>query len=182
MIKQLKSWDNVCMNNRAWHEKKALEQTNRRRISKEEAQSRYDAAMANPDSNLRVQLIRRGVKGRPDNKSHQQKILDLEDKVKRLENIIKSLQGNQGKVNFYDTEEWRKLRYEALKRSNGRCQLCGNGREQGAILQVDHIKPRSKHPELEHDPSNLQVLCKPCNLGKSNRDSVDWRLRVIGGK
>jgi 5-methylcytosine-specific restriction endonuclease McrA len=24
---------------------------------------------------------------------------------------------------------------------------------------------------------NLQVLCEPCNLGKSNRDETDWRSK-----
>lgn len=26
------------------------------------------------------------------------------------------------------------------------------------------------------DKNNLQVLCEDCNLGKSNGDSIDWRL------
>ena len=43
-------------------------------------------------------------------------------------------------------------------------------------LHVDHIKPRSKHPELELDINNLQILCKDCNLGKSNTDSIDYRF------
>lgn len=72
---------------------------------------------------------------------------------------------------FYDTREWLDARYDALKRSTGKCELCG--REDR--LHVDHIKPRSKYPELELEPSNLQVLCDMCNLGKSNRDESDWR-------
>jgi hypothetical protein len=75
---------------------------------------------------------------------------------------------------FYSSQSWRKARYEALKNCNGRCTLCGTPPGQYA-LHVDHIKPRSQRPDLALDQSNLQVLCRDCNLGKSNADSVDWR-------
>ena len=43
------------------------------------------------------------------------------------------------------------------------------------MLEVDHIKPRSTHPELALDFDNLQVLCHDCNQGKGNRDDFAWR-------
>lgn len=75
---------------------------------------------------------------------------------------------------FYSSQSWRKARYQALKNCHGRCTLCGQppGRYS---LHVDHIKPRSLYPMLALDPANLQVLCRDCNLGKSNTDSIDWR-------
>jgi len=76
---------------------------------------------------------------------------------------------------FYETDAWRDLRYRALARSNGQCELCGSSKRSGAILHVDHIKPRSRFPELELSLGNLQVLCADCNLGKSNRCTRDWR-------
>lgn len=77
---------------------------------------------------------------------------------------------------FYDTDEWRAVRFEALRLSDGRCCLCGRSkRDHGVVLHVDHIKPRSKFPELALTLANLQVLCEDCNLGKSNRDDTDWR-------
>jgi hypothetical protein len=77
---------------------------------------------------------------------------------------------------FYSSEQWRAIRFEALKAGNGCCCLCGrSNREHGVILHVDHIKPRSKFPELALTLSNLQVMCEDCNLGKSNRDDTDWR-------
>ena len=88
------------------------------------------------------------------------------------------------RASFYDSPAWQRLRYEALKRSNGKCELCGSGKSQGSVLHVDHIKPRSRFPHLELELSNLQVLCKPCNMGKGARDDTDWRdkrLRVVGG-
>ncbi len=75
---------------------------------------------------------------------------------------------------FYSSMAWRDVRYKALRASNGRCALCGTpGAE--TQLHVDHIQPRSLFPYLALELSNLQVLCKECNAGKSNHDCVDWR-------
>ena len=69
-------------------------------------------------------------------------------------------------------------RYEALKRAGKRCELCGvadgdYGYKERLPLHVDHIVPRSKGGGNALD--NLQVLCRACNLGKSNRDNTDFR-------
>lgn len=76
---------------------------------------------------------------------------------------------------FYTSPAWRKVRYEALQASDGKCQLCGRGKHDGIILHVDHVQPRSRFPKLALELSNLQVLCEDCNMGKSNRSSDDWR-------
>jgi hypothetical protein len=80
---------------------------------------------------------------------------------------------------FYESREWRELRYRVFKEHGGKCGLCGRTAKDGAVLHVDHIKPRSKHPELELVFENLQILCEDCNLGKSNRDDSDWRKNKI---
>lgn len=76
---------------------------------------------------------------------------------------------------FYSSREWLELRFRALRWYGFACLACGSSREDGAELHVDHIKPRSKHPELSLIFSNLQVLCKECNLGKSNKYDDDLR-------
>jgi hypothetical protein len=73
---------------------------------------------------------------------------------------------------FYTQPAWLKLRYEAFKINGRACQVC---RSTEVKLHVDHIKPRSKYPELALDINNLQILCEPCNLGKGNWDETDWR-------
>lgn len=73
---------------------------------------------------------------------------------------------------FYDTAEWQTLRYKALKMYGKTCHCCGATNTE---IHVDHIKPRSKYPHLELDLNNLQILCRACNLGKGNTDSIDWR-------
>ncbi|MEE7491114.1 HNH endonuclease signature motif containing protein [Methylobacterium oryzae] len=76
---------------------------------------------------------------------------------------------------FYDCEAWRVVRYQALRRSRGVCECCGAGPSPGRPLHVDHVRPRSRRPDLALTLSNLQVLCADCNLGKGNTDEIDWR-------
>ncbi|KGJ91091.1 HNH endonuclease [Thalassotalea sp. ND16A] len=79
------------------------------------------------------------------------------------------------KLNFYQTRAWLELRVEALSILPAKCCLCGATKESGAQLHVDHIKPRSTHPHLQLELNNLQILCQPCNIGKSNKFNEDWR-------
>ena len=83
---------------------------------------------------------------------------------------------------FYKSHEWAKLRYEVLKESNGRCELCGRSAQDGAKVVVDHIKPKHKYPKLAFKKSNLQVLCSTCNWGKYGHDESDWRTHSEYGK
>jgi len=85
------------------------------------------------------------------------------------------LYSRENAIKLYKSEEWRSLRYEVLKEQGGVCQLCGRSKKHGVVLHVDHIKPLSKNWELRLTKSNLQVLCEDCNLGKSNKDCIDWR-------
>lgn len=77
---------------------------------------------------------------------------------------------------FYMSKEWRSLRYKALRKYSAKCMCCGRSKKlHGVVIHVDHIKPRSKYPELALVFDNLQVLCEDCNIGKSNKDETDWR-------
>lgn len=74
---------------------------------------------------------------------------------------------------FYTTQEWRELRYEALKKCGRKCQSCGRTPPY-VILHVDHIKPKSLYPELCLTLENLQIMCEDCNLGKGASDQINW--------
>lgn len=76
------------------------------------------------------------------------------------------------RVGFYESPLWQALRYKIIKKYERKCMVCFRT---GIELHVDHIKPISKFPELALEPENLQVLCRDCNLGKSNTDCIDWR-------
>jgi len=79
---------------------------------------------------------------------------------------------------FYNSLEWKELRYEVLRENAGSCVCCGARASDGVRIHVDHIKPRSKYPELQLDKGNLQVLCEDCNFGKSNYYADDWRVKM----
>jgi 5-methylcytosine-specific restriction endonuclease McrA len=76
---------------------------------------------------------------------------------------------------FLSTYEWRRVRMMALKKYGPRCQCCGATPADGAVMNVDHIKPRKLFPDLALDINNLQILCHDCNHGKGNWDKTDWR-------
>ncbi len=76
---------------------------------------------------------------------------------------------------FLSSFEWRSLRMMALKQHGATCQCCGASPKTGAVMHVDHIKPRKLFPQLALDLNNLQVLCGECNHGKGNWDQTDWR-------
>jgi len=73
---------------------------------------------------------------------------------------------------FYDSAEWQTLRRKVLRTYGVKCMKCGVEKTE---MHVDHIKPRSKHIELELDFNNLQVLCKACNKSKGNSNEIDYR-------
>lgn len=81
-------------------------------------------------------------------------------------------------LDFYDSREWLELRYRVLVKTGGTCRACGCRGTPDNPIQVDHIKPRSKFPALALVEANLQVLCKRCNRGKSNKDETDWRWKA----
>lgn len=73
-------------------------------------------------------------------------------------------------------EKWQSLRYEVLREQGKKCACCETLK---GPFHVDHIKPKSKFPELTFIKANLQVLCEDCNLGKSYKWADDWRSSQI---
>lgn len=76
---------------------------------------------------------------------------------------------DESQVRFYE-RRIKQMPLKVLKRDR-KCLLCGNGPDD-APLEVDHIVPQSKGGS--NDITNLQVLCRPCNQGKSNQDDTDF--------
>ena len=62
----------------------------------------------------------------------------------------------------------KRMRYAVLERDNFRCVACGKSpkTDESVILHIDHILPKSKGGLSVI--TNLQTLCRDCNLGKSN--------------
>ena len=71
---------------------------------------------------------------------------------------------------FYQTPQWKALRKQIRahwKRTGQGCAVCGQRIRWDQKPIVDHIKNRRQHPELAHDPRNLQVVCHACNTRKA---------------
>ena len=98
-------------------------------------------------------------------------IEDLTNQTKLGEIRIKSIKVNlvynkQSNPKRKRTHIPRGLRHEVFKRDNYTCCECGATKEDGVTLHIDHIIPVSKGGTDEL--SNLQTLCKACNLNKSD--------------
>ena len=77
------------------------------------------------------------------------------------------------------------LRFRLIDAAEGRCQACGAPGFHDQ-LDVDHVVPRSyaRNGQVRtasgekvpvDDERNLQVLCVPCNRGKADRSTTDFR-------
>jgi hypothetical protein len=96
------------------------------------------------------------------------------------EQSVKSFIDNHSNVDptsddFLNTFEWKAVRMMALKKHGYRCLCCGASPATGAVIHVDHIKPRKFFPALALDVENLQTLCGDCNMGKGNWLQEDFR-------
>ena len=78
---------------------------------------------------------------------------------------------------FYQSKEWRDLRYQVLDKYGNKCFACGRSPSKcsDVVIHIDHILPRSIYPEHALSFSNMQVLCDDCNLGKSNIYENSWK-------
>lgn len=90
---------------------------------------------------------------------------------RQLKNLFGKLTGRKPDQ-FFQSRRWQRVRYEAIKKYGRKCLACGVKAKE---IHVDHVKPRSKYPELALELSNLQTLCRDCNFGKGNWDTTDWR-------
>ncbi|MDO6719561.1 HNH endonuclease signature motif containing protein [Psychrosphaera sp. 1_MG-2023] len=84
-------------------------------------------------------------------------------------------EGTKTETDFYRTAKWLRLRTAAFEQFGNKCACCGATPDTGAVLHVDHIKPRSKYPHLALELDNLQILCEACNMGKLNVSETQWR-------
>lgn len=91
-------------------------------------------------------------------------------------------------------ERWRHPEIkDALKReTSAKCAYCEGFVEDVSFPHVEHIRPKSKFPELAHEWSNLTTACERCNVAKGDyyeagfelldpyADNVDSHLNAAG--
>jgi 5-methylcytosine-specific restriction endonuclease McrA len=75
---------------------------------------------------------------------------------------------------------WKRKRIVIIQRDGAVCQRCliKYNIINSENLQVHHIKPRSKYPELMLEDTNLITLCKTCNLQIGIREELDFKCNV----
>lgn len=78
---------------------------------------------------------------------------------------------NNGAWRGTDDKYWRN---KARERDQYVCQGCGLNEPD--ILEVDHIKPKSKFPELRYVLENLITLCPNCHKRKTIKELKSKRL------
>jgi 5-methylcytosine-specific restriction endonuclease McrA len=62
---------------------------------------------------------------------------------------------------------WPALRLQALRRDGWQCRVCGSRHR----LEVDHIEPVFKRPDLAFVLDNTQVLCARHHAEKTRRET-----------
>jgi 5-methylcytosine-specific restriction endonuclease McrA len=101
----------------------------------------------------------------------KQKILDKEAGIKpskKVKFLIKKPKRVSRKLKLpYTNDEWQAARKDVFERDGKICYICF-----GVATQVDHVKPKSKYPELALDRNNLKPVCWPCNRLKSTKDPI----------
>jgi 5-methylcytosine-specific restriction endonuclease McrA len=63
--------------------------------------------------------------------------------------------------------DYARLFLTLVRRDGSACRRCG---DPSPDLEIDHINPLSLEGDNEED--NLQLLCKPCNIRKSNNPAA----------
>jgi 5-methylcytosine-specific restriction protein A len=76
-----------------------------------------------------------------------------------LKNIKDVAQG-KAPLGHKRSNKWPTVRKNHLKQFPA-CAVCGDTKK----LEVHHIKPFHKHPELELEPSNLLTMCESKSYG-----------------
>lgn len=93
-------------------------------------------------------------------------------KYKQYErNRTSTVEGREYK-RFYDSKDWRELRYQALLDAGFVCVMCG--RNEATI--GDHIVPTKVRWDLRLDRDNVQAVCVSCHNKKTASDKIKYGI------
>ena len=67
-------------------------------------------------------------------------------------------------------EKWRhpEIKSALVEETKAKCAYCEGYIEDVSFPHVEHIKPKSKFPELAHLWENLTIACAACNIAKGD--------------
>ena len=79
---------------------------------------------------------------------------------------------------LFNSTRWKKFRKSIIERDGASCQRCLI--KYNIIttdnLQVHHVKPRTKYPELMFEKTNCITLCQSCNTQLGIRETLDFEF------
>ena len=82
---------------------------------------------------------------------------------------------NERRIRPTERITWPKgLKRRLMRRQDNTCTYCGN-RRRATSMDIDHITPVVRGGS--NDESNLQVICRPCNLRKGIQTDEEFRPR-----
>nr|WP_314540106.1 HNH endonuclease [uncultured Massilia sp.] len=82
---------------------------------------------------------------------------------------------------------WVKVRNQVMERDEGECQPCKRAGRQSLAHAVDHIVSKAKAAQLRwprartDHPSNLEAICEPCHLVKTEAEQGKTKRRQKRG-
>ena len=89
--------------------------------------------------------------------------------------IVLLTRRNERRIRPTERTAWPKgLKRELMRRQDNTCVYCGY-RRIASSLDIDHIIPVARGGS--NDPSNLQVICRPCNQRKGVQTDQEFRAR-----
>lgn len=91
---------------------------------------------------------------------------------KQYERIRTSTVEGREYKRFYDTKEWRTLRYQVLLEAGFICNVC----EIREATIGDHIIPTKVRWDLRLVRKNIQAICHECHNKKTLQDKIKFNL------
>lgn len=102
----------------------------------------------------------------------EDKKYQTEDTINERKRILNNYSKRNYVNNFYLSNRWLSLKKQVRNLYKCGCMKCGKYK---CEIHIDHIFPRSLYSELEYSIHNLQILCRDCNMEKSNMNNTDYR-------
>lgn len=91
---------------------------------------------------------------------------------KQYERIRTSTEEGREYKRFYDTKEWRTLRYQVLLDCGFICEVCN--KSEATI--GDHIVPTKVRWDLRLERDNIQGVCVECHNKKTTQDKFEYGI------
>jgi len=116
-------------------------------------------------------------KGKPLSEAHKQ-ALRKGHREMSAESRARMSRGKGSANHHWNGGNWKYWKNQALIRDDYTCQVCTF--REPEIMEVDHIQPKSKYPELALVLTNLVTLCPICHRRKTIRElktQIPWNKK-----